>query len=299
MAPPLLGPHPTDDGRFIFLYTPPTLFNYLIRGEPFLGGNVSPLLRSISIRLSYGVPLAALAAGPVLLWLTRLEGSPEARRAARTSVVFALLLFLGIFPSAIWSHLAFVVPPALLLITFVGDRCEGFLAQRMPKLSWGPRAIPAVVLLVCAAVSLHVTADLRRWYAEPLGLPRATVRVSEDQAALLRDAHAFIEDCAGPDEAIFVAPDIPILYVLSRRPNPTPHDLIIPGDVDAALIIESLEADRTRCVVYNPRMYPEFPPFETLFPELARYLGANYTRSRQIRGEATVWLGLVREQAGP
>ena len=25
--PPLFGPHPADDPRFIFLYTPPTIFN--------------------------------------------------------------------------------------------------------------------------------------------------------------------------------------------------------------------------------------------------------------------------------
>ncbi|MEE3327804.1 MAG: glycosyltransferase family 39 protein, partial [Myxococcota bacterium] len=55
--PPLIGPHPSDDGRFLFLYTPPTLFNALLQGETFAGIRVTPWVRSASIRASYGIPM--------------------------------------------------------------------------------------------------------------------------------------------------------------------------------------------------------------------------------------------------
>jgi hypothetical protein len=114
---------------------------------------------------------------------------------------------------------------------------------------------------------------------------------------LYRGAARFVDRCAPAGEAIFVAPDIPILYFLTGRANPTPYDLIIPGNVDGNAIVARLEADGTRCVVYNPRMYPEFPPFEELFPELDRYLRANFRRAEIIAGEGSEWYGLVREEA--
>jgi hypothetical protein len=64
--------------------------------------------------------------------------------------------------------------------------------------------------------------------------------------------------------------------------------------VDGRLIVERLEASQTRCVVFNPRMYPEFPPFGDLFPELARYLGRAYRRTEIIGGGGAEWHGLVR-----
>ena len=37
-------------------------------------------------------------------------------------VLFSLFFFLGIFPSAIWSHLVFVAPPSLLVVALLLDR---------------------------------------------------------------------------------------------------------------------------------------------------------------------------------
>ena len=79
--------------------------------------------------------------------------------------------------------------------------------------------------------------------------------------------------------------------------NPTAYDLTIPGNVDGPGIARSLERNRTRCVVYNPRMYPEFPPFETLFPNLDRYLKEQYRRATVISGTNGEWYGLIRREA--
>jgi hypothetical protein len=294
--PPIFGPHPEGDPRFVFVYTPAALFNYLVRGETIFGVSVSPLLRGASIRLAYGGTLATLLVGALLLWSDRACGSAERRRATRVVVLFALVFFLGIFPSAIWSHLAFVLAPVLLVLGLVGDRISGCLEARSRAAAWGWKALFAALALAALLVGGRISLDLRRWYPEPLGLARATLRVSPDQGALLRGATRFLERCARPGEPVFVAPDMPLVYFLANRPNPTPFDLVIPGDVSGALIVERLAETGTRCVVYNPQMYLQFAPFEELFPEVAYHLETAYRRTVVIRGQGSEWYGLVRQR---
>ena len=59
-------------------------------------------------------------------------------------------------------------------------------------------------------------------------------------------------------------------------------------------IIESLENSQTRCVIYNPVMYPEFPAFHVLFPELSRTLQTDYKTAAKLRGGGETWLGMIR-----
>jgi hypothetical protein len=87
---------------------------------------------------------------------------------------------------------------------------------------------------------------------------------------------------------------MPVLYFLADRRNPTPYDLVIPGDVKGDVIVARLEASGTRCVVYAPRMYAQFPPFAELFPEVERYLRANFRPAAVIGPQDGGWYGLVR-----
>ena len=214
-------------------------------------------------------------------------------------MIFAALYFVAIFPSAIWSHLAYVAAPSLVVLALVGDRIQGWLRTWSPTGSRIWAGSFAVLTAAGMIAEARTAADVRRWYPIALGLPGASVFVSADQAALFRGAVRFIDACAQPGAPVFVAPDIPLLYLLSGRPNPTPYDLTIPGNVSGELIVERLEATRTRCIVYNPNMYPEFPPFEELFPQLARHLDRAYRRAQIIRGGGREWHGLVRRAAEP
>jgi hypothetical protein len=153
-------------------------------------------------------------------------------------------------------------------------------------------------LAVCAALATLVAArisfDVARWYPEPLSLPRASLRVSAEEAALYRGALRFVERCAPAGAPIFVAPDMPLVYFLADRPNPTPFDLVIPGKVEGPLIVERLQATQTRCIVYGPQIYLQFAPFEQLFPEVAELLRTRYREVVRIEGGSKLWLGLVR-----
>jgi len=295
--PPILGPHPQNDGVFIFLYTPSTMFASLVRGESYAGVPITPLVRSAAIRASYGVPLLSLICAPLLLWLERRGESTQRSDAARAVTLYAILFAPGILPSAVWSHLAFVVIPILLPIAIIVDRIEARLdwhagLRRIWRCSIG------VLILLCAACVIQVDADTVRRNPVPLDLDRAQLRVSKRLAGLFLGSLRFIESCSRGDDPIFVAPDVPAVYFLADRQSPSPYDLVIPGNVDGALIARRLEEMHTRCVVFNPHMYPQFPPFARLFPRLARYLESHYHRTEEIRGGRDVWWGLVRNGDG-
>jgi hypothetical protein len=295
--PPIFGPHP-DDARFVFLYTPAALFNYLLRGEELLGIGISPGLRGAAIRIAYGGALATLVVGVGLALVGSRVDPTSDRGPLRAVVAFASLLFLGIFPSAIWSHLAFVAAPLLLVQVAVLDRADRALSGRSAAATWLWRVTWCGAALAAAIATARISIDVRRWYAEPLGIARGSLCVAPEQRALLRAATRFLEDCARPGEPVFAAPDLPVLYFLAARPNPTRFDLVIPGNVSAAEIVTALERTGTRCVVYNPRMYPQFRPFAELFPELAGHLESVFRRVELLPGREEGWQGLIRREEG-
>ncbi|MED5262762.1 MAG: glycosyltransferase family 39 protein [Myxococcota bacterium] len=287
--PPVLGEHPQGDGLFTFFYSPAALFGYLVRGESPL----SPGLYELTIRLSYGLPLAALFVAPFVLFRTRSTDRPAERRASRIAVVFASVFFLGIFPSSIWSHLAFVLPPILVVMFWIGERVSREIHPRAPATGRMFFDLCLGVVVVFALMALRIPDDIRRWHSTALDLPRASVYVPPEQATLYRAAAEFVETCAGPEDPIFVAPIHPLLYFVTDRRNPTRYDLTIPGDVDGKLIVRDLEASRTRCVVYDPEMYPEFPPFDELFPRVSQFFETGFQKV-PIPGPTRSWDGLTR-----
>jgi hypothetical protein len=296
--PPILGAHPADDPRFVFVYTPAALWNYLVRGEEIFGLAPTPALRGAAIRLAYGGVLAAVCGGLWLAWRERRAPASPRQRATRVLALFAAVFFLGIFPSAIWSHLAFVTPPVLVVLALVCDRIDLRLRALAPAPAHVWRGLVLGAALAAALLSVRISLDVRRWYPVPLGLARASLFVDAHQRAQLGQAARFLTRCAKPDEPVFVAPDQPLLYFLADRRNPTPYDLVIPGEVDGDRIVARLEATGTRCVVYNPKMYLQFAPFEELFPQVAGHLRGSYRRVARFGEPGREWFGLVRVRDG-
>jgi hypothetical protein len=292
--PPIFGSHPAYDGRFLFLYAPPIMFNYATRGEALFGQPILPGFCHIWIRLAYGGMIATLATGPLVLWLSRKSDSALVRRQSLAVVLFALLMFLGIFPSSGWSHLANIAAPTLVVVALVADRIDRRLHGQVPLAAYAWRLGFVGLVIGTALATARFSFDLRRWYGEPMGQPRASLYVSKDQVRLYHAATKFIERCAAPGDRIFVAPDMPILYFLTGRYNPSPFDMTIPGSWDDALIVDRLEATRTQCVVYSPAMFPQFAPFHELFPQLYNYLDQHYRPVAVLSGGEATWYGLRR-----
>ena len=297
--PPIFGHHPLDDGRFVFLYSPPFLFNAMLRGETVFGLTANAELASAAMRMAYGLTLLTLVVGPLLWWfgVGRVQSASDSD--ARMVVVFAALFFLGIFPSAIFSHLVFVLAPVLLAFVFCISRFEHALGERRRPLALGLRITTGAVAVCAIAFIATGSAAIARWFPEPLDLEHASLKVDAGQAHLLRDTVAFLEGCGDEGEAIFVAPTMPVVYFLAQRPNVHKFDLTIPGHVDGPAIAQALRERNTRCIVYNPVMYPEFPAFAQMFPTLDRHLRSHYRTQRRLGQTGETWLGLVPRTRPP
>ena len=248
---------------------------------------IEPGLIGAAIRLFYGLPIAAVIAAPI--WLA---WRPGLRRAETTAVVvFAVIFFFGIFPSAVFSHLVYVLAPILLLFAWLGLRIEEALAGSVARVWFF--AAWAVVILGVAACST-IPGHIGQTYSSPSGLPHVGIRVSAGQAQIHEQALRFIHECAGPGEPIFTLPVLPILYLSSGHPNPVKWDLLIPGAIDQEAIVRTLEEQGVRCVVRQRDMNPEFPPLSKLYPLLDDYITTRYRKGRPLTGGGQLWHGLKR-----
>lgn len=291
--PPVFGPHP--DGIFVFLYGPGALFGALMRGDPMVTSEVI----SWAVRLGYGSAYLALLLVPVLaLGPARRGDCAAARVTARILLPFSALFFLGIFPSAIWSHLAVVYPPLLMVFAAAIPLVLSPLRRRSGAGAALVRGAGLVALLPLVVFTARIEFGIRAAFAEPLLLPAATVRVARREAGLYRAANDFLTDCAAEGEPVFVVPDMPLLYLSSGRRNPTPYDLVIPGDVRESVILERLKTSGVSCVVLNPAMYVQFAPFEELFPGLAAYLATEFETVRASRIGGSEWRFLRKPREG-
>lgn len=287
--PPVLGPHPAG-GVFYFLYGPGGMFGQMFQGDPL----ATPTTISAATRIGYGSAYLALALAPLLAWQLGRHRDEQVRIAARIILPFAVLFFLGIFPSAIWSHLAAVYPPLLVILAaglslgITALDCRSALTGRFARYT-----VVAVTMLV-VAFTARLELGIRRAFAEPLLLPSAGVHVAPRDARLYRAADEFLRRCAPPGEPVFVGPYMPILYVTSGRANATPYDLLISIDVKETVVIERMESAGVNCVVFNPQMYVQFPPFERTFPKLAAYLSEEFAETGYVIAEDAKWVFLRR-----
>ncbi len=290
--PTIFGSLPMSDGRWAFLYAPGILFNYLIRGEPFLSIPVTQGLRELALRLGYGFAMAPLFLAPLMRAGSRYEQRVLDQRLTDAVVVTGVVSFLGIFPSAIWSHLVAVLPPLLLLGAVVGQTLCARTTSNVLRVAVGASvAVTTAALLVGAAAA---AGDLRKWNSEPIGNPHASLKMNADYASVLRQSVKFLEDCAAPGEPIYVAPDISGLFFLVDRPNPTQYDVLIPGDIDERVLIDRLNETGVRCMVYNPRLYIHFRELSIHFPMFTYFAETQFEQVAELRSGNVRWQGLRR-----
>jgi hypothetical protein len=297
----VFGEHTVHDGIFVFLYTPGILFCYLLIGIPVAARAAFLDVISVAVRIGYGAAWVALLSAPYVLWTrlrrdreSELDGSPS---PARILVPFSFVMFFGIFPSAIWSHLAAVLPGQIPLLAALLDDVGRLLTAAKGVRAWRSllaRTSAGVITVFLLVAFAKVSLDVRKWNPREFEIPHASLRVSDRDWYMFGNALAFLNDCARNDETVFIAPDMPILYVASGRKNPTPYDLVVPGDVRDEVMGREIEAAGTRCVVLADMMYPQFQRFEVLFPQLHRLLRESFRVEGSVTFEKLRWEFLVR-----
>jgi 4-amino-4-deoxy-L-arabinose transferase-like glycosyltransferase len=164
----------------------------------------------------------------------------EARRdwwrhngAALTVMLFALGVYLEMFPRADYYHLVRVLPPVFLLLLVVLMRARTVIEEDLrPRLATSSRAAWSLVfapIILLVAIGWQATwrpqfdGRLRFVNRQPLAIERGRgLLVSQRQAALVDGLVKLIQDNSAADEPIFsFSQRASALYFLAARRNPT------------------------------------------------------------------------------
>jgi hypothetical protein len=139
----------------------------------------------------------------------------------------------------------------------------------------------AIPLLPAGAAALAYTGflafELRAKNSEPVRLARAAgLHVEPADARMLEDLVATVQRETAPGETIAVYPYFPLLHFLADRRGPHRSGYIVwpvpeIEDRDGALI-DAMEAQHVRLVLYHFTQFLTLPPVETYAPKLYRYL---------------------------
>jgi hypothetical protein len=190
------------------------------------------------------------------------------------------MLLAALYRPQDYVHLAVLYAPLLALLVIHAQA----LARSHPRAARLCGAALAVPLALFAGVSGWLGVQLRVQHSEPVGLARAGVFVKPDEAALLRDAVAWIEAETRPGETVAVVPYYPILHFLARRPGPHGAAYIVwpfPEYPDRdRRVIEAMERQHTSRAIYNFTEFPAFPPAWEYAPELIDYLVEHFEIDR-------------------
>lgn len=223
---------------------------------------------------------------------------------------FSLTLFgLLVFNEAYWrsglGNLAKVSSVAFMLWCFFSDRFRDRLDKRYLRfINAKSRRIvaPTLAFILPLAFTMVVACA----YEYPIGSPgvlfvqqhrleleRAKVYAEAYQVKMANSLVRAINDYTTPEEPIFIVPLAPLFYFLSKHPNPTWHEYLLPFDMVGHLrsgeqiqqdIIDELKRNRVRLILYT-----DFPVTEKTdsrmrdyAPVLFNFIESNYDKRRSI-----------------
>lgn len=265
-------------------------------GRQLLGAPEGWHVQLVSQVLNMGfvvVPVLGCAAVIRILW--RLCGDratlDERGRLLLATLVFALCMYIQVYPRADSMHLIAAMPSMLMLGAAAAARLARAwaVAGHLPK-RWQVAATAGVgaVLAAAAAVPNFSTLFDLGWRGVH-SLPRTALRsqvapvfVESSRAGELRALNGvldFLGPRLRPGEAVFGFPAVSLVPFLLKRPNPVPHDYFFPGRPDhrdEAEVVRTLEATRPRYVVTLNRYLDYFSDAPAFFFLLRHYLRDEY-----------------------
>lgn len=237
------------------------------------------------------IPILVIAAWGTLARCA--ENLPPAH-AAYLFVLASMASLLGLvqFPFSGGVYFCYVAPVIVLLVLFVSRLTEGFPVRTL--------AVVAAVMSGFAFVWLHSGSTYLLGYRYQrvhanveLDVERGEILVREYDALLYKELVARIQKHTRPDDYIYAAPDLPQVYFLSARKNPTRtffdstaldyHDV---AAVDAR-ILEQLEARDIAFAVLGGRSEFSRPPSAAV----VRYLEERLPNEERMAGYMLRWRG--------
>ncbi len=265
--------------------------------------------------LSFVVIPIVLAAA-VLKWLYAIWSRrplvtgplPMSLGVATVSLVYALLLFLQLYPRIDFMHVVVAMPSALVIAAGALYRAERWWVA---ELGYGSRAtdgqaarairIARVVAMLPIALALlarcgpMIEARVDLWGADAglkrltsLGRPQMPVSIERDRDHDLRELRAvaaFVSRETRPGDAIFAFPALGIIPFLTDRETPVPHDYFFPGRPEhaaEAVMTEIIHLRRPPLVVTLNDRYGYFSASPAYYFILRKYVQGSYTLVRRI-----------------
>ncbi len=214
-------------------------------------------------------PMAALpliVAAVVLAMLPR--AVREWRRRSRLGARTALVLVCAVFSLACMartvlyvrtnSYGSFMLPPALMMLTYVSTWRVPASLRRPSRVRWARRLSVVALLAWTAGAGVLATqrAASRRTYR--VVTSRGTMLMGPARGQAFVEAIRFLDRETRPGEPVAVLPEGTALLFLTDRRNPLKEEVATPGLLDEDRALRQLESSRTRLILVTDRPTDEY-----------------------------------------
>lgn len=275
-----------------------------------LGISILMQLEVLSFHL---IPLVLWAATLAVLWRLRsLDRMPDGALPVSfatvvVAVVYALLLFLQLYPRIDFMHVVISMPSALVIaagglarfarwwVAELGGYFRWNESASRRALGWARLAVClpvvgalAVRMLPFVDARVRVSPDLAWRGTTSLAHTAMPVVVEEDRDRDLRELKAvadFVEQATTPDEPIFAFPALAMVPFLTDRRTPVPHDYFFtgrPSHADEAAMVAAIEQARAPLLVTLNDRLGYFTASPAYYFILRDYVQRNYALVRRL-----------------
>ncbi|MFQ5427459.1 MAG: tetratricopeptide repeat protein [Thermodesulfobacteriota bacterium] len=193
-----------------------------------------------------------------------------------TLALTSFFIFLGVFPRSDIHHLVFILPTILVTGALLTERLP--LSGRTLSVSrgaaFGLTGLFAIICLFSTYMPLVYPPPGEEKRA--LQIPRAySIQAETKSTAVIRAITSHIKANTTPEEPVLVVPTGAMYYFLTGRKSAVPYPLIMPGAMDEAEVIETIESKELKYIIYSDMSFDE-ETLSTHMPRIHRYITKNY-----------------------